>query len=148
MSPGSLSDDWSRVASFVAAVDASLGKWLDDNHRVGLTEYRSLTLIAAVPAKELRVNDLADQVGLNQSSVTRLVGRLEVKGLAQRDVCPADGRGVYAVITKKGEALVANVRRGYAERIAELLADPTQGKRLPANDFGEALHRIVELLPK
>ena len=147
MSAASLSDDWARVASLVAAVDASLGKWLDDNYRVGLTEYRALDLIAAAPEKELRVNDLAVQIGLNQSSVTRLIGRLETKELARRDVCPADGRGVYAVITTNGEALVDDVHKAYADRITELLAGPPRD-RWSGGELRQALRSIAQLIPK
>ncbi|MCA2188517.1 MarR family winged helix-turn-helix transcriptional regulator [Nonomuraea cavernae] len=118
---GSLSSAWSQVAAFTSAVDASLGKWLLDTHRVGLTEYRALTHLAQAPDKELRVNDLAQRVGLNQSSVTRLVSRLEAKNLTRRDICPDDGRGVYAVITEQGEGLVREVHGPYEERVRELL---------------------------
>jgi DNA-binding MarR family transcriptional regulator len=63
-------------------------------------------------------------VGLNQSSATRLVSRLEAKGLTRRDVCADDGRGVYAVITEQGEALVRAARGPFEERIGELLGEP------------------------
>ena len=48
------------------------------------------------------MQDLADKVGLGQSSITRLVGRLEAAGFAYKDLCPSDKRGVYAVITDEG----------------------------------------------
>lgn len=112
---------WSKVAAFASAVDASLDKWLAENHRVGLTEFRALAFVSQASDKELRVNDLAQRVGLNQSSATRLVSRLEAKGLARRDVCEDDGRGVYAVITEQGEALLREVREPYEDRVRELL---------------------------
>lgn len=118
--------DWSAVAAFASAVDASLDKWLADTHRVGLTEFRALTLVARESDKELRVNELAHRVGLNQSSATRLVSRLETKGLARRDVCSDDGRGVYAVITPQGEELVSQARQPFEERVHALLTDPTR----------------------
>jgi DNA-binding MarR family transcriptional regulator len=120
-----LGSEWSRVAAFAAAVDTTLGKWLVDAHRVGLTDYRALVHLAQAPDKELRVNDLALRLGLNQSSTTRLVHRLEAKGLARRDTCPDDARGVYAVVTRQGEDLVAEVRGPYEARIRELLGDVT-----------------------
>ncbi|MEV4422480.1 MarR family winged helix-turn-helix transcriptional regulator [Patulibacter sp. NPDC049589] len=112
---------WSRVAAFASAVDASLGKWLLETYRVGLTEYRALAHLEDAPDNELRVNDLAQRVGLNQSSATRLVSRLYAKGLTRRDVCPDDARGVYAVITEQGATLVHEVRGPYEDRVRELL---------------------------
>jgi DNA-binding MarR family transcriptional regulator len=72
--------------------------------------------------KELRVSELAQRVGLNQSSATRLVSRLEAKELVRRDTCPDDRRGVYAVITEQGEALLSDLRTPYEERVRELLS--------------------------
>lgn len=145
MADGDLSADWSQVASFVSSVDASLGNWLDETYGVGLTEYRSLTLLSAAPDKELRVSTLAQRVGLSQSSATRLVGRLEAKELSRRDLCPDDGRGVYAVITEKGEALVARVRNAYKARIGELLASTGAHEVGPdTRRLGHALHCIAD----
>ncbi len=101
---------WSQVATFVSDVEARLGRWLTSTHGLGLTEYRALMHLSKASDKELRVNDLAHQVGLNQSSVTRLLSRLEEKALVYRDTCPDDGRGVFAVITDKGDAVVGEVR--------------------------------------
>ncbi|WP_436890717.1 MarR family winged helix-turn-helix transcriptional regulator [Nocardiopsis dassonvillei] len=116
-----MSAAWSRVAAFASAVDADLDKWLAGTYRIGLTEFRALSLLTREQAKELRVNDLAQRVGLSQSSATRLVSRMEAKGVARRDVCEDDGRGVYAVITEQGEALLAEVRAPYEDRVRGLL---------------------------
>ncbi|WP_235849827.1 MarR family winged helix-turn-helix transcriptional regulator [Mycolicibacterium doricum] len=108
---------------FAAAVDARLGKWLADTCRFGLTEYRALLLLSGAPERELRIHDLAEQVGLNQSSVTRLLGRLEAKSLTYRDTCPDDGRGVFAVITEKGLDLVQELREPFEAKVVETLDD-------------------------
>lgn len=134
---------WSQVTAFASAVDTSLSKWLMDAHRIGLTDYRALTFLSEASDKELRVSDLALRVGLNQSSVTRLVSRLEAKDLARRDLCPDDRRGVYAVITEQGEALLREVRAPYEEHLRELLAKA--GAHFPEMDasmLGRALRDI------
>ncbi|WP_369374029.1 MarR family winged helix-turn-helix transcriptional regulator [Promicromonospora sp. Populi] len=117
----SVSEAWSRVTAFASAVDASLDKWLADSYRIGLTEYRALGHLSLASDKELRVSDLAQQVGLNPSSTTRLVSRLEAKGLARRDVCSDDGRGVYAVIEDHGEEVLREVRAPYEAQLQSLL---------------------------
>ncbi|WGW12959.1 MarR family transcriptional regulator [Saxibacter everestensis] len=142
-----VSSDWSQIAVFAAAVDASLGKWLTERHGIGLTEYRSIAYLSQAPDKELRVNDLAQKVGLNQSSVTRLVSRLEAKGLTNRDICPDDGRGVYAVITEKGEALLRDARTPYEEHIRDLLQNAaTHFPHLDARRLSRALSDIGNLI--
>ncbi|GAB3807442.1 MarR family winged helix-turn-helix transcriptional regulator [Micromonospora zhanjiangensis] len=144
---GGVSAAWSKVAAFASAVDASLDGWLADSYRVGLTEFRALVFLAQAPDKELRVNDLAQRVGLNQSSATRLVSRLEAKGFARRDLCPDDRRGVYAVITEQGQALVREVRQPYEGRIRALLGEAsTHFRQLDVSQLGSALREIEDLL--
>lgn len=119
------SASWITVVATVSEIEASLNKWLSQHHGVGLTDYRALTLLSDAPDHELRITELATRVGLNQSSTTRLVVRLEAKGLVERDTCPDDGRGVYAVITKPGLTLVRELGAVYNERLGELLASST-----------------------
>jgi DNA-binding MarR family transcriptional regulator len=142
-----LSAAWSQIAAFASAMDASLGKWLMDAHRIGLTDYRALVHLSQASDKELRVNDLAQGIGLNQSSVTRLVSRLEAKGLTYRDTCPDDGRGVYAVITEQGETLLREVRGAYEERVRGLLGNmATHHPELDADQVTRALRDIGNLV--
>lgn len=116
-----LSATWAQVAAVVAAVETTLGNWLMDSYRIGLSDYRAILHLSRAPDRELRVTELTHKVGLNQSSVTRLVGRLEAKELAFRDTCPDDGRGVYAVITDHGVDVVNEIRTPYEAKICQLL---------------------------
>lgn len=134
---------WARVAAFASAVDANLEKWLSDNYRLGLTEYRALTLLSQAPDKELRITALAQQVGLTSTSTTRLVSRLEAKGHAQRDVCEDDGRGVYAVIDKPGEALLLEIRERFDARVQDVLSNPE--KHLPHFDASLVASTLTEV---
>ena len=72
-----LKTSWEQVVAAVSAIDTSIGKWLTAQHNIGLTEYRALEHISASPMHELRITELAQKLGLNQSSVTRLVGRMD-----------------------------------------------------------------------
>ncbi|MEV7652453.1 MarR family winged helix-turn-helix transcriptional regulator [Kocuria marina] len=144
---GGVGEAWAKVAAFASAVDAGLDKWLADEHRVGLTEFRALSFVSRASDKELRVNDLAQRVGLSQSSATRLVSRLEAKGLARRDVCEDDGRGVYAVITEQGEAMLNEVREPYEDRVRALLEETSQHfPHLDARQLGPALDEVRALI--
>lgn len=144
---GDLSAAWSQVAAFASAMDASLGRWLTETHRIGLTDYRALEHLSQASDKELRVNDLAQRAGLNQSSVTRLVSRLEAKNLTYRDTCPDDGRGVYAVITEQGEALLREVQGAYEERVRWLLGNMrAHYPELDARQVTRAMRDISDLL--
>ncbi|MBC2874845.1 MarR family transcriptional regulator [Streptomyces mobaraensis] len=95
---------WHRFLALHAHVEHRLSTALQRHHGLGLSEYRALGFLAAAPRSELRMQELADRLGLNQSSVTRLVGRLNAAGFTYRDVCPDDKRGVYTVLEEAGRA--------------------------------------------
>jgi DNA-binding MarR family transcriptional regulator len=63
--------------------------------------------------------ELADSVLLSRSGVTRLVDRLEREGLLVRDACDDDGRGLYAVLTRKGEDLLERARPTHLAGVRE-----------------------------
>ena len=138
-------DSWATVVATVGRIETSLNLWLSQRHGLGLTDYRALALLSRASDHELRISDLAVRVGLNQSSTTRLVGRLELKGLVTRDTCPEDGRGVYAVITEAGLDLAHELATPYSEKLAGLLTTP------PAitapGTAGRAFHAIADLTP-
>ncbi|BCJ33093.1 hypothetical protein Athai_05960 [Actinocatenispora thailandica] len=146
-STATVSSAWARVAAFASAVDAGLDRWLADRYRIGLTDCRALAALGQAADQELRVSELAQQVGLNQSSATRLVSRLEAKKLVRRDLCADDGRGVYAVLTAPGEALLGDLRTPYEERVRELLSSAAE--RFPELDLrqlSDALGEVAALL--
>lgn len=142
-----LSADWCQVAAVVASVDATLGKWLADSYGIGLTEYRAALLLGRASGNELRITELAHRVGLTQSSVTRLVGRMESKQLVVRDTCPDDGRGVYAVITDRGLNAIKEIREPYEAKICELLQNAAkQYPQLDITDLDHTFEAIGKLI--
>ena len=95
------------------------------------------------------LHDLAVQVGLNQSSVTRLLGRLEAKSLTYRDTCPEDGRGVYAVIADRGTDVLREVRPGYEAKVAEVLVEVAdRGVGIDRRRVSDALATVSDILAK
>lgn len=95
-------------------VHSALAKELDAElvaeHALPLSSYEVLITLQAAPGQRLRMAELADRVLLSRSGMTRLVDRLERDGLLERDTCTSDGRGCFAVLTERGEALLARAR--------------------------------------
>ncbi|MBC3984954.1 MarR family transcriptional regulator [Streptomyces sp. AC563] len=121
---------WGGVIALHARVEQRLSVALQRQHGLGLSEYRALGHLALATASGLRMQDLAAKVGLNQSSTTRLAGRLIAAGFAFRDLCPDDKRGVYTVITDAGRARHAEARGTYEETLAAALADAASDPEL------------------
>ncbi|GAB4590001.1 MarR family winged helix-turn-helix transcriptional regulator [Nocardia sp. IFM 10818] len=108
----------------VLAVHAWVEKRLGDAVRrqgLGLSEFRALEFLATTPGGQLRMQDLAQVLGLNQSSVTRLVERLHQAQFAHTRSCSDDGRGVYAAITEQGRARYTETRDIYRAMLSAAL---------------------------
>jgi DNA-binding MarR family transcriptional regulator len=96
-----------------------------------LAEYFALVHLSEAPSRRLRMGDLAAASGLTLSGTTRVVGRLEEQGYAQRQKCATDGRGHEAVLTDAGlrqlkkawPAHLRSVRRHVFDRLGEVDID-------------------------
>ncbi len=115
------SDAWLKLIQVAANVEADVGRVLQAQHGLGLSEYRALEVLARSPDSELRMQELAAHLRLNQSSVSRMVERLERSGFTVRDLCPDDKRGVYTVLTEKGRAHLEDAQAGYEQALETAL---------------------------
>ena len=75
---------------------------LERAHGISLAEYDVLVSLAHAPGGRLRMAELADAVLLSRSGLTRLVDRLETRGLVERVRCRGDARGLNATLTDAG----------------------------------------------
>jgi MarR family transcriptional regulator, 2-MHQ and catechol-resistance regulon repressor len=81
------------------------------------TEFDVLLRLARSPGERLRMTDLATQTALSTSGVTRVVDRLENRGLVRRQTCASDRRGAYAALTGPGRDLLAGVVQAHVSDI-------------------------------
>lgn len=87
---------------------------------------------------------LAAQVGLDASSLVRLLDILVARGLVERRTDPADRRARLIYLTGPGRVAVAEIRRLLAGREAEILADVGDAELVQVMDV---LARIARRLP-
>jgi DNA-binding MarR family transcriptional regulator len=111
---------WDMLVPAIAAVEARLGKALR-RYGLGQSEFRTLRILAAAEDNEVRLLDLADDLGLDRSSVSRLVTRLEGVELVRRESCGDDRRGVYTVLTDAGRARYDTARVVYERTLVEAI---------------------------
>lgn len=121
---------WDQVVTLHGMVTQRLAKEMQRRHGIGLSEYQALCRLSQAGDGELRMQELAELIGLNQSSVSRLAARLESAGLTQRDLCPNDRRGVYSVITEEGRALQKKAEPTYLEALAKAVDEAATDARV------------------
>ncbi len=105
-----LSRSWRELGGILASrrTVASIGG--RGASRLTPTKVRALDLLAEHDS--MRVRDLAAGMAVDETTVTRLVDRLETMGVARRERSRYDGRVTLVVPTPAGKRLVA----AFAER--------------------------------
>jgi DNA-binding MarR family transcriptional regulator len=88
---------------------------------LAVNEYDVLFTLSRCPSGWLRLNELNDNVLLSQSSLSRLVERLEKRGLVERMPAPDDGRGVLLKLTESGSELQKQIGREHVRDISALI---------------------------
>jgi DNA-binding MarR family transcriptional regulator len=119
-------DAWRGLLRLHATVTGELQGKLADEHAISLAEYAVLITLVTEP-DGLRMTDLAARRLITPSGISRVVDKLERRGLVARQEDPSDRRGFLSVLTEKGlrklrEAQVthhAHVRETYLERLTE-----------------------------
>lgn len=116
---------WRAFLLAHARVSRRLDEELRAEHDLTIGEYDALLTIAQTPGRRIRMRQLADQVTLSKSGVTRMVDRLVSDGLVERSACVADARGAEAVLTDRGLARLREASgthlRGIDEHFLALL---------------------------
>ena len=83
-----------------------------------LVWYDVLLELDRVAEGRLRHSEIGGKILLSKSNVTRVVDRLEAKGLVRREDCEDDRRGAFVVITQAGRDLRARMWPVYRESLA------------------------------
>ena len=104
-----------------------------------MREYDVLFNLTRCPGGWIRLNELNEHLLISQPSLSRMVDRLEARGLVQRRPAEQDQRGVELSLTDEGRAVQRRLGRIHVRGIHDLLG--------PALDSAE-LARLKELTDK
>ncbi len=92
---------------------------LDDEGLPPLPWYDVLAALRDAPEQRLRQVELAEQVLLSHSGLSRLLDRVEKAELVTRVSCPSDRRSFHVQLTDKGVEMLDEMWPVYARGIAE-----------------------------
>ena len=132
---------WRAFLRAHARLVRDLERELQAEQGMALTDYDVLVQLSAADERRLRMSELADQLLLSRSGVTRLVDRLVAEGLVERVTCESDRRGQWASLTDSGYERLRRASPTHLRGVAEHFLD-----RLPPDDLaalGRMLDRVV-----
>ncbi|MCF2532053.1 MarR family winged helix-turn-helix transcriptional regulator [Yinghuangia soli] len=128
-----LAQGWCALSLLHNRIDAHLERALQSAHDLSVREYSALLVLSEQYEGEVRhlsMTRLAETVSLSQSATTRLVTRLEDRGLLARYLCPTDRRGIYTDVTEEGRKLFAAARATNDAALEEALAQADESPEL------------------
>ena len=131
---------WARLLRAHAALTRQFNAELVAEHELTLNDYDVLVQLARAPDRRLRRVDLAQQVLLTPSGITRLLDGLERAGWVERAECPSDARVTYAQLTEAGLAKLREASATHLEAVRELLTAHLSEEQLET--LGELLGRL------
>jgi len=110
-------------------------------HDLTLSDYEVLLRLAHAPDRRLRRVDLAEEVLLTPSGITRLLAGLEENGWVERASCDSDARVTYAQLTDAGLEKLRVAAKSHVASIRSLFAERFSPSEL------EALRDLLQRLP-
>jgi MarR family 2-MHQ and catechol resistance regulon transcriptional repressor len=132
-----------RLVGAYSTVTRQLSAQLVEAHGLTLSEYEVLLLLARAPDNRMRRIDVAGEVRLSPSGVTRMLDRLEKTGLVEKGKCETDARITYAVLTEAGMTKLRECSRDHVAAVERMLGEHLADEELAS--LAELLGRLTEI---
>ncbi|HEV8152091.1 MAG TPA: MarR family transcriptional regulator [Solirubrobacteraceae bacterium] len=110
-------DAWRAFLTAHAHVTRAIGRELAADGLPDLSWYDLLWALYRSPGRRLRVKDLADEVVLSPTAMSRFVDRVADAGYVRREPHPDDRRALQIALTPEGEDLLRRMWPVYARGI-------------------------------
>jgi DNA-binding MarR family transcriptional regulator len=124
-----------------ACVVRGLDRELVADHGLTINDYEVLLRLYRAPDRMMRRVDLAQQVLLTPSGITRLLDGLQRSGFVEKAACDTDARVVYAKLTDAGREKLSSATDDHVASIRALFGERFSDVELrKLCDFLERLH--------
>jgi DNA-binding MarR family transcriptional regulator len=124
-----------------AATTRALSAQLQAEFGLTINDYEALLRLARAEDGRMRRVDLANELVLTASGVTRLLDGLERAGYVKKASCATDARVTYAVLTEAGRRRFEEASKSHVAAIERLVGERFEDEEL------ETLARLLGRLP-
>jgi MarR family transcriptional regulator, 2-MHQ and catechol-resistance regulon repressor len=135
-------DAFGNLIGAHAVLVRELSAALVARHGLTVNDYGTLLLLARAGEEGMRRIDLANELNLSPSGITRLLDRLEDQGLVGKGECKSDARVSYAVLTDGGLAKLREAAPGHIEDIEQRMSAVLSEGEMKT--LAELLNRLSE----
>jgi DNA-binding MarR family transcriptional regulator len=121
---------WVRLLRAHAAITGAFNRDLISRHGLTINDYEVLLLLSRAEGCRLRRVDLAEEVLLTASGITRLLDGLQRAGYVEKGHCESDARVTYAVLTDEGLAKLEEASESHLEAVRTLFDERFSDREL------------------
>jgi DNA-binding MarR family transcriptional regulator len=114
---------WTSLLDALRIVESELESNLHEHHDMSHREYEVLVRVDGSGGR-CRMSALARQIETSAPLITQTVRKLEDRRWIHREAAAGDRRGVDAVLTSDGKAVLAAASKPHAEIIRRVLLEP------------------------
>jgi DNA-binding MarR family transcriptional regulator len=114
---------WARLLKAHASSTRDLSVQLQAEHGLTINDYECLLLLSHADDGAMRRVDLAGQLLLTPSGVTRLLDGLQEAGYVCNHSCSTDARVKYAMLTPEGRRKLDEASATHLAGVAELFGE-------------------------
>ena len=137
-------DSWLSVVRLMTWLPWSIDQQLQRDSKLAMVEYQVLAMLSESPDRTRRMSSLAEVTNASLSRLSRVVKRLEERGLVRREPDSTDGRFTNAILTEDGFRALAEAAPAHVAHVRSLVVDllsPEQLRRL-GRDAGRIVSGI------
>lgn len=133
---------WRNYLALTGTLHTAMHRQLQQDCELSLSDYD--VLVALSEQGPLRINELGELIGWEQSRVSHQLRRMRGRGLVGREGDTNDRRGATVAITHAGVAALEAAAPGHVELVRSVMFDGLSPAQMRA--FGAAIETVLTRL--
>ncbi len=113
-------------------------------HDLPLAFFWPLSILKGSRGECLRVGEIADAAGITVGGASKIIDRIEHRGLLRREPDPDDRRASRVVLTAAGQSMLAAASETYQTEIAAVLDAALNAEQ--QDDMHDLMRRLLQTL--
>jgi DNA-binding MarR family transcriptional regulator len=134
-------DSWLSVVRLMTWLPWAIDQQLQRDSKLAMVEYQVLAMLSESPRRTMRMSSLAEVTNASLSRLSRVVKRLEDRGLVRREPDPTDGRYTNAILTDDGLRTIVEAAPAHVAHVRALVIDALSPEQL--RQLGRDAERIM-----
>jgi DNA-binding MarR family transcriptional regulator len=131
---------WRNYLAMSGRLHTAMQRQLQHDCELSLSDYD--VLVALTERGPLRINELGDLIGWEQSRLSHQLRRMRGRGLVEREGDDDDRRGATVTVTDAGRTALEIAAPGHVELVRRAMFDGLSRAQLQA--FGAAIETVLQ----